>query len=164
MDHRMPSHSACAIKRWILPLAVAVLTVIAFLPVLSGSFLNWDDDVNFRHNRAYRGLGWEQIRWAFTSVLFGHYIPLTRLTFSLNYVLGGMSPWGYHLFNLLVHGINAALFYVVARRLLLAATGTGRQDGRNDVEVVAAAATAALAFGLHPLRVEPVAWITGRAD
>src|SRR5262245_50231043 len=164
MDHRMPSHSACAIKRWILPLAVALLTVVAFLPVLSGSFLNWDDDVNFRFNRAYRELGWEQIRWAFTSVVFGHYIPVTRLTFSLNYALGGMSPWGYHLFNLLAPGLTAALFYIVARRLLAAAVGAGRQEGRDDREVVTAAAAAALVFGLHPLRVEPVAWITGRAD
>jgi hypothetical protein len=160
----MWAHSACAIRRWTIPLAVALLTVVSFLPVLSGSFLNWDDDVNFRHNRAYRGLGWEQIRWAFTSVLFGHYMPLTRLTFSLNYVLGGITPWGYHLFNLLIHGVNAALFYVVARRLLAAAVGTGRQESRNDVDVSTAAAMAALVFGVHPLRVEPVAWVTGRAD
>ena len=111
---------------------VAALTAICFLPVVSGSFLNWDDDVNFRHNPAYRGLGGAQIRWAFTSVLFGHYIPLTRLTFSLNYVLGGMNPWGYHLLNVLLHGVNAALFYVVARRLLRAAHGVGRGDVASD--------------------------------
>ena len=149
------------VRRSTLPLAVAVLTAVCFLPAVSGSFLNWDDGVNFLENRAYRGLGREQIRWAFTSVLFGHYIPLSRLTFSLNYVLGGMNPWGYHLVNVLLHGINAALFYVVARRLLAAAWGAGRQDGRS---LSAAAAVAALVFGVHPLRVEPVAWITGRPD
>ena len=139
------------------------MTVVCFLPAVSGTFLNWDDDVNFRHNQAYRGLGWPQIRWAFTSVLFGHYAPLTRLTFSLNYVLGGMSPWGYHLLNVLLHGVNAALFYVLARRLLRAAVGSG-PDGGNDFEISAAAAVAALVFGVHPLRVEPVAWVTGRGD
>jgi len=152
------------IRRATLPLAVAALTAACFLPALSGSFLNWDDGVNFLENRAYRGLGREQIHWAFTSVLFGHYIPLTRLTFSLNYVLGGMDPWGYHLVNLLLHGTNAALFYVVARRLLAAARGSGSQDGRSDFDLSAAAAVSALVFGVHPLRVEPVAWITGRAD
>ena len=145
-------------------LAVAVLTAVCFLPAVSGSFLNWDDDVNFQRNLAYRGLGGEQIRWAFTSVLFGHYIPLTRLTFSLNYVLGGMQPWGYHLFNVLLHGANAALFYVVARRLLASASGSGRQEVRDDFAVSAAGAVAALVFGVHPLRVESVAWVTGRAD
>ena len=149
--------------RALLPLVVAVLTAVCFLPVVSGSFLNWDDDVNFRHNLAYRGLGWAQIRWAFTSVLFGHYVPLTRLTFSLNYVLGGMHPWGYHLLNVLLHAVNAALFYLVARRLLAAAVGAGR-EGQGHVDLEASAALAALVFGVHPLRVEPVAWVTGRAD
>ena len=80
--------------RWILPVSVTVLTFICFLPALTGSFLNWDDNVNFLENTAYRGLGPAQVRWAFTSVLFGHYIPLTRLTWSLNYVLGGLDPSG----------------------------------------------------------------------
>src|SRR6185295_20188532 len=102
----------------LVPVVVAALTTICFIPALSGSFLNWDDNVNFLDNLAYRGLGREQIHWAFTSVLFGHYIPLTRLSWSLNYVTGGLDPWGYHLLNLLLHATNTILFYLVARRLL----------------------------------------------
>jgi hypothetical protein len=151
-------------RRSMIPIAVGVLTAGCFLPTLSGSFLNWDDNVNFLDNPAYRGLGVEQLRWAFTSVLFGHYIPLTRLSWSLNYVLGGMDPWGYHLVNVLLHGINAATFYFVARRLLAAAGGTGGQPGRREPALCAAATVAALVFGAHPLRVEPVAWISGRTD
>ena len=147
-----------------IPIAVGVLTVVCFLPTLSGSFLNWDDNVNFLDNPAFRGLGVEQLRWAFTSVLFGHYIPLTRLSWSLNYVLGGMEPRGYHLVNVLVHGINAATFFFVARRLLAAAGGTGGPRAGREPVLCAAAAVAALVFGVHPLRVEPVAWISGRAD
>jgi hypothetical protein len=152
------------IRRALIPVAVALLTAAAFLPVLGGSFLNWDDNVNFLGNPAYRGLGPEQIRWAFTSVLFGHYIPLTRLSWSLNYTLGGMDPWGYHLVNVLLHAANAVMFYFVARRLLAAAAGAGDQPGPGEPGLLAAAAVAALVFGLHPLRVEPVAWITARAD
>lgn len=148
------------LRRSWLPLGVALVTVVAFLPAVSGSFLNWDDDVNFRLNRAYRGLGVPQLRWAFTSVLFGHYIPLTRLTFSANYALGGLDPRGYHAVNLVLHAVNAALFFLIARRLVAAAT-SGGGGGPNPAW---AAATAALVFGLHPLRVEPVAWVTGRAD
>jgi hypothetical protein len=148
----------------LIPLAVAVVTAAAFLPTLSGVFLNWDDNVNFLDNPAYRGLGLEHVRWAFTTVLFGHYIPLTRLTWSLNYVLGGMNPWGYHLVNVVLHAANAVLFYVVARRLLAAAITDGAQAGRRAPDLCAAAAVAALVFGVHPLRVEPVAWISGRAD
>jgi protein O-mannosyl-transferase len=152
------------IRRILFPLVAAGLTAICFLPALSGSFLNWDDNVNFLGNTAYRGLGLEQVRWAFSSVLFGHYIPLTRLTWSLNYLLGGMDPWGYHLLNLLLHAANVALVYVVGRRLLAAAVGGGTQAGRDQRDLCVAAALAALVFGIHPLRVEPVAWITGRAD
>jgi hypothetical protein len=148
----------------LVPVIVAALTTVCFVPALSGSFLNWDDNVNFLDNPAYRGLGREQIQWAFTSVLFGHYIPLTRLSWSLNYVTGGMDPWGYHLLNLLLHAANTILFYVVARRLLAAASGEGSQDGLGAPELDAAAAAAALVFGVHPLRVEPVVWISGRPD
>lgn len=151
-------------RRGLVPLAVAVLTAAAFLPTLAGSFLNWDDNVNFLDNPAYRGLDREHIRWAFTSVFFGHYIPLTRLTWSLDWVLGGMNPRGYHLTNLLLHTANAVLFYFVARRLLAAASSEGAQGGRRGPDLCAAAAVAALVFGIHPLRVEPVAWITGRPD
>ena len=150
--------------RRLVPLAVAILTAAAFLPALSGSFLNWDDNVNFLENPAYRGLDLEHVRWAFTSVSFGHYIPLTRLTWSLNWVLGGMNPWGYHAVNLLLHAVNSALFYFVARRLLAAAVDDGARAGRRGADLGAAAAVAALVFGIHPLRVEPVAWITGRSD
>ena len=143
--------------------AVGALAAACFLPALSGSFLNWDDDVNFRQNPSYRGVGVAPIRWAFTSVLFGHYIPLTRLTFSLNYFLGGMDPWGYHLLNVLLHGVNVGLFYLVARRLLAAAVSVDG-DGQRKRVLGAGAMVAALVFGLHPLRVEPVAWVTGRAD
>ncbi len=97
-------------------------------------------------------------------MFFGHYIPLTRLTWSLNWVLGGMDPWGYHLVNVLLHAVNAVLFYLVARRLLAAAVADGAQAGRRGADLCAAAAVAALVFGVHPLRVEPVAWITGRPD
>ena len=151
-------------RRSLIPFAIALLTTAVFLPALGGSFLNWDDNVNFLGNPFYRGLGPEQIRWAFTSILFGHYIPLTRLTWSLNYVLGGMDPRGYHLVNVLLHTANAVIFYFVARRLLAAAGSGGRQLGEHERSLDAAAAVSALVFGIHPLRVEPVAWITGRAD
>jgi tetratricopeptide (TPR) repeat protein len=140
-----------------LPLLVGAVSAIAFLPGLDGQFLNWDDSVNFLGNTDYRGLGWHQIRWMFTTALMGHYIPLTWVTLGANYVVGGMNPWGYHLLSLLFHAANAALFCVVARRLLSAA-------GAAEPATSWAAAFAALLFGVHPLRVESVVWITERRD
>ena len=146
------------------PLVVALISGASFLPALSGSFLNWDDNVNFLDNSSYRGLGLDHLRWDTTTVLFGHYIPLTRLTWSANYVLGGLDPWGYHLVNLVLHGANAAIFYFVALRLLTVAAGDGTSTSHRYCDLALSAAVAALVFGVHPLRVEPVAWVSARAD
>jgi Tfp pilus assembly protein PilF len=140
------------------PLAIFVVTVLAFVPALDGQFLNWDDDRNFIDNLAFRGLGWAQLRWMWTSALMGHYIPLTWMSLGLNYALGGMNPWGYHLGSMLLHAVNAVLFFFVARRLLVAA---GVSTGPP---LLWAAAFTALVFGIHPLRVESVAWATERRD
>jgi hypothetical protein len=136
----------------------------AFLPALQGEFLNWDDSVNLVANPHYRGLGWPQITWMFTTTLMGHYIPMTWLSFGVNYRLDGMSPWGYHLGNIMLHAGNATLVYLIARRLLAAAEHGGSQEAARTVAVSLASGFGALLWGVHPLRVESVAWITERRD
>lgn len=141
-----------------LPLLVGLLAFVAFSPALRGGFVDWDDGVNFLENPGYRGLGPRELQWMFTATQMGHYIPLTWLTLGLNYVLGGMDPWGYHLGNLILHTANAALLFLVARRLLAAATVS------HAPSIAGGAAVAALLWALHPLRVESVAWVTERRD
>ncbi len=109
-------------------MGVVALTVVAFLPALDGQFLNWDDDKNLVTNEGYRGLGWSHVRWMFTTTLMGHWIPLTWLTLGVNYVVGGMAPWGYHAGNLGLHAANAVVFYAIARRLLAAGAGGERTE------------------------------------
>jgi hypothetical protein len=93
--------------RRFLPAFIGVLSFVVFIPALSGEFLTWDDDINLVSNTFYRGLGSSQIRWAFSNVRMGHYIPLTWLGLSANYAAGGMNPWGYHLVNVILHVANA---------------------------------------------------------
>lgn len=154
-----------------LPLVVGVLTLVAFLPALDGGFVDWDDDRNFLWNSGYRGLGLRELQWMFTATWMGHYIPLTWLTLGLNYAVGGMAPWGYHLGNLVIHAANATLFFFLARRLLAVALGNAQPESGDDrafrpggVTVSLGAAAAALLWALHPLRVESVAWVTERRD
>ena len=142
------------------PLLAAALGALAFLPALGAEFVNWDDEVSFLRNPDYRGFGLTHLRWMFTTTLLGHWSPLTWMTWSLNYVMGGLDPFGYHLLSVLLHAINIALFYLVARHLL--ARGTGSSP--SSPAVVAGALFAALVFGAHPLRAESVAWISGRRD
>jgi protein O-mannosyl-transferase len=147
--------------RWLPSAVVAAVTLLVFLPALGNGFVNWDDDENFLWNPYYRGLGWANLRWMFTAVHQGLYVPMAWLSLGLDYVLWGMHPSGYHLTSILLHAANASLFYLVARRLL--ATGFGDASG-GSIETRVGAAFAALFFALHPLRVESVAWVTERRD
>jgi Flp pilus assembly protein TadD len=142
----------------VLPFIIFTAVFVCFLSALDGQFLNWDDDINFLDNQGFRGLGWFQLRWMWTETLMGHYIPITWMSLGLNYTLGGMNPWGYHLGNVLIHAMNAVVLYFLARRLLIAG---GFSSG---FPLLWSASFAALVFGVHPLRAESVAWVTERRD
>lgn len=122
-------------------------------------FVDWDDGRNLVNNPDYRGLGWRQIRWMLAPNVFGHWIPLTWLTFAVDYVVWGMNPFGYHLSNVILHAANAGLFYPVARRLLHAG-----HPSLRPAALQVGAGFSALFFALHPLRAESVAWVTERRD
>lgn len=142
-----------------IPWAIAALTALAFSPALWNGFVDWDDQVNLLGNLGYRGLGTTQLAWMFTTTLMGHYIPVTWLSFGLDYVIWGMDPVGYHLTSILLHAANAAVCFLVARRLLQRARPAAPPGAQR-----AGAALAALFFALHPLRAESVAWATERRD
>src|SRR5262247_1491956 len=112
--------------RW-LPGVVAIIVAITFLPAVRNGFVDFDDLKNFVFNPAYRGLGWAQLSWMFTSAHMGHYIPLTWMTLGLDYVLWGLRPSGYHLTSVVLHVATAVLFYHVARRIIAAASGLAHE-------------------------------------
>jgi len=139
----------------ILALAVAAITVWVHWPCVHGAFLNWDDDLYLNEIVRHPQLGWQTVAWAFSTVVPFYYHPLTFLSCVVDHQLWGMNPLGWHLTNLLLHGLNSGLVVLVAWLLL---ENTGASFG----ERVALATGVALAFGLHPLQVEPVAWIAER--
>src|SRR5207249_9961933 len=146
-----------AIAGWMIPAGVALVAVACFLPTLRNDFVLWDDDLNFTDNPSYRGLSWRQLRWMFTTVHGGHYQPLSWVTLGLGYTLWGMNPTGYHLTSLLLHAVNAVLFYYIVLALLRRAVASASASA-------GAAAVGALFFAIHPLRVESVAWASERRD
>ncbi len=141
------------------PIAVLVATGAVFLPSLRFSFLPWDDTVILNANPLFRGDGSSGFSWILTTRVLGHWVPLTWLSFAADYAVWGRNPTGYHLTNLLLHALNGLLWYAVARRLLAQAW---RDAQRPALE--AGALIAALAFAVHPLRVESVVWVTERRD
>ncbi len=142
--------------------ALAVLTSLAaaavFSPTLRFPFLPWDDQRNLSVLPGFRGESSSDLSWIWTARVMGHWVPLTWASFAMDWALWGRDPAGYHGTNVVLHALNAALVYLVARRLLCAAGVQSR--GALDV----GALVAALAFALHPLRAESVAWVTERRD
>jgi Flp pilus assembly protein TadD len=139
--------------------ALPALTALAFLPALDNGFLDlWDDQANFLANQDYRGLGWPQLRWAWTTTLLGVYQPVGWMLLELQYALGGMRPRTYHLASILMHGAVAVALYALIFELLRRVRPAWPADRRWALP--AAAALAAALFAAHPLRVEVVAWVS----
>ena len=143
----------------ILAVVVGLSTFVTFVPALRLGFVEWDDFANFVTNFQYRGLTLDHLHWMLTSVRGGHWIPVTWATFGLDHSIWGMDPFGYHLTNVLLHSTNAIVFFFLARWLLRLAV-----PKVSTTALLAGAAAAAFLFGMHPLRVESVAWITERRD
>jgi Flp pilus assembly protein TadD len=142
------------------PAVVALATIVTFWPATDNDFVNWDDHRNFLQNRWYRGLGAEQIKWAFTTGLLGVYQPLSWIALSAQYVMFELDPGGYHAVSVLLHAATAVVFYFLVLRLLPL---TIDLPGRAAITPLAVfAGIAAAAYALHPLRTEPVAWASSQ--
>ena len=153
-----PARAGRAIDRyvWLLPVLSALA---AFWPVLSGDFTSWDDPSNVAKNPllnppTFWGLGhfWAQ---PFMAI----YIPLTYTAWSLIALIARtdspdpqgiwLNPYIFHAANLAVHVAACVVVYLLLRRLI----------GRTW-----AACAGAVLFAVHPVQVEPVAWVAGMKD
>ena len=140
-------------------LVAFVLAIVPFIPAFSAPFVGLDDAAVLLSVDGYRGLGPDNLRWMFTTTHMGHYQPLTWLSYAIDHALWGMNPRGYHATNILIHAVNAALVFLLARRLL----GAARPHCPIRTLTVSSL-LAAVVWAVHPLRVESVAWVTERRD
>lgn len=145
-----------------LSLFITLAVFLTFWPAVGNGFVNWDDDALLLKNQSYRGFSTSHLWWMLTSFYAGHYHPLTWLSFAFDHSIWGMNPTGYHLTNLVLHTLNALVFFF----LLLALLNRERKvfPGANLRITQICCAAGALFFALHPLRVESVAWATERRD
>ena len=121
------------------------LTLLAYLPAFNAGFA-YDDVLYIQRNSLIRSIDLERI---FSENVMGNYHPLTMLIFSIEFQLFGLDPTGYHIVNLLLHLVNILLVYYFI--LLLC-------------DKLWVALVAALIFGIHPLHVESVVWISELKD
>lgn len=127
---------------------VAAAAFVAFLPALSGGFV-WDDFDYVKNNPILRAHGADVVAKIASLVVVGNYHPLTMASLAIDNTLFGPGPFVFHLINMLIHAINAVLVFRLSLALSM----------RRD-----AAFAGALLWAVHPLRVESVAWISGRKD
>ena len=133
------------VLQWIL--ALVVITAICFLPMLKNGFTNWDDEFYVINNQLLRGPDWAGI---FNTPVVSNYHPLTIISLAINFAISGTDPSSYLVFNLLLHLANVVLVYYFILQI---------SAGKNYV-----AAFTALIFGIHPMHVESVVWISERKD
>ncbi len=162
--------------RWRLIAIMALVlaaTLLAHAPSWNAGLVDFDDHSLLVDNTHYRGLGPDNLEWMFTTTHLGHYQPLTWLSFAIDHELlgargtgagtmefpAGLDPRVFHRTSLVLHAINAVLVMLLLRALLARAA-----RGASDARDWALAATGALAWSVHPLRVESVAWATERRD
>src|SRR6266487_3436664 len=162
---------------------IAVIVWIAFGQALRHGFIDYDDHRYVDQNPIVtNGLTLGGIQWAFTHVHATNWHPLTTISHMLDCQLYGLQPWGHHLTNILLHAAAAILLFFALREL----TGGGHAAASIGSSAVASAkaddagrdqrsrlqprdafwasAFVATLFAIHPLRVEPVAWVSGRGD
>jgi tetratricopeptide (TPR) repeat protein len=152
---------ARAWERWLPVALVVIATAIAYLPTFRNGFVDFDDQTNLTENPFFRSFAPASLRWMLTNI-DGHYLPLTWLSYAVDFQIWGMNPAGYHLTNLLLHLANAIVFALLGVRLLCVAFRVPRERAPRTLWI--AGAIAAGLFALHPLRVESVAWATERRD
>lgn len=126
-----------------------LITFIAFSPTFNNNFIYWDDDIYVLENPNIYELDGKSVAKMFSEPMVSNYHPLTILSLAINYQISEFDPFSYQLVNILLHLIAVALVYYLV--LLL--------TGHKYIGLIAAAI-----FGLHPMHVESVTWISGRKD
>ena len=96
-------------KLWPVRGVLAACVWFAFAPILENGLVDYDDRAWILENQSVRGLGWAQVRFAFTTFTGGVYQPLGWLIQSLTYAIYGLDPRGYHGVSLFFHVANVVL-------------------------------------------------------
>src|SRR6185312_6570471 len=129
---------------------LATLTLLVFWPVLDCGFLNYDDDGYVTANaHVQSGLSAGNIAWTFRTIETANWHPVTWLSLMLDSQLFGSDAMGFHRTNLIIHVAVVILLFLFLEQV----SGARWQS-----------AFIAMLFGLHPLHVESVAWISERKD
>ncbi|MFP4475982.1 MAG: tetratricopeptide repeat protein [Desulfatibacillaceae bacterium] len=141
----------------LLPAILLAAVGALFGRTLDFGFANVDDVVLVLDNPLVHGLSTENLRGIFTHFSVHSYYPTRLVSLAIDYAAWGPDPAGYHLTNVLLHGLNVVFLYLLLSRL-------ARSAGLSGDMARWCGFPAALIFAVHPVVVEPVAWIGGREE
>jgi protein O-mannosyl-transferase len=143
-----PGHLLSTFLAWaFLVLLLAGTTLVVYAPLKRHPFIHIDDYGYVVNNAHIQQLDWETVRWSFTTFHYSNWDPLTWLSHAVDWHFFGNDAGGHHEVSMLLHALNAVLLFW----LLAQATGYA---GRSFA--------VAAWFALHPVNVEPVAWVAER--
>jgi len=149
--------------------AVSLITLALYLPALRNDFVIWDDPDYVLNNFNIQSLNGAFFKWAFSSFYSNNWHPLTWISHALDCAVWGLNPMGHHLTNIVLHALNTFLVVLLCIKLLdigkerSAALG-GASTTLDERGMRIAAGVTGLLFGLHPVHVESVAWVSERKD
>lgn len=149
-NSRSDSARANSTPAWYFLMPILAITFILFLPALKNGFTNWDDVLYVTSNPLLKALNGEGLKAIFSTPVVSNYHPLTILSLAINYQFAELNPTTYHMTSVLLHVINTGLVFWFIWVL---------SSGNRWVS-----AFVALLFGIHPMHVESVAWISERKD
>ncbi len=154
--------------QWCAAVAVAVLTFVVFLPALHGEFLNMDDDAYIYNNAFIRTFDLRLLKSAFLEFNVSNWHPLTWFSHALDYAIWGLNPLGHHLTNNIFHAANTFVVVLLMARLIEIAKIVSINNPKSTIHnarfALLVSASVGLLFGVHPIHVESVAWVSERKD
>ncbi|MBT5550564.1 MAG: tetratricopeptide repeat protein [Nitrospina sp.] len=136
-----------------------LFVIIAFSGALNNGFMSWDDADYVYENLMIQSFDSGRLFQMATSFYAGNWHPITWFSHALDYALFEANPWGHHLTSVLMHCVNVFLVFVLFQRLLFLA-----KTKFSPSNIFWGGIAAALLFGLNPLRVESVVWVSQRKD
>nr|WP_246525264.1 tetratricopeptide repeat protein [Geomobilimonas luticola] len=142
-----------------------MITLLVYLRALTCGFVNFDDTFYVVHNLDIRHLDGSLFSQAFTTPFVELWMPLTWISLAVDYHFWGLNPMGYHLTNILLHAVNTGLVVLIADRFCRERfIGSDDEPASPNYLYPGMLLLAGLLFGIHPLRVESVAWVAERKD
>lgn len=147
---RIKPQAAPTQQRFIWALVIALLTAFVYSHAINNQFIDWDDYTYVVENPYVQQPTWDNLLQLWQTPVSLNYHPITMTSLALNLRWFGPEPSGFIAVNISFHALNTFLVFLLIWRW------SGRQ--------IAAAAFCAILFGLHPMHVESVAWVSERKD